>query len=179
MNLLALALRIHVPHSLKKQKLRELFEATAAAFGRPVPQLENLSFDECLRRYARFTKEEIEQRIRVAEDMGEIKKRLYEHACRLGEEIRARLHLSAPVDAASVGRVLYKALGIDFQASATGDVTINSCYFSAYYSVDVCCVMSALDEGIAAGLTGGRTLVFSRRITEGHPSCTAVLVPKG
>jgi hypothetical protein len=179
MNLLALALRIHIPHSLKKQKLTELFEATAAAFGRSVPQLEDLSFDECLRRYARFTKEEIEQRIRVGEDMGEIRKKLYEHAYRLGAEIRMRLHLSTPDDAVSVGRVLYKVLGIDFRAGASGDVTINSCYFSAFYSVDVCCVMSSLDEGIAAGLTGGRTLSFSRRITEGHPSCMAVLVPKG
>jgi len=179
MNLLALALRIHVPHSVKKQKLRELFEATAAAFGRPVPQLESLSFDECLRRYARFTKEETERRIQPGDDMSAIKKALYEHAYHLGEEIRMRLRLSDPDDALSVGRVLYKALGIDFQANATGDVTINSCYFRAFYSVDVCCVMSSLDEGIAAGLTGGRTLVFSRRITEGHTSCMAVLVPKG
>jgi hypothetical protein len=179
MNLLALALRVHVPHSLKKQKLRELFEATAAALGRPTPHLEDLSFDECLRRYARFTKEEVEQRIRDAEDMAEIKKRLYDYAYRLGAEIRERLRLTDSDDALSIGTMLYKALGIDFHASATGDVTIDSCYFSAFYSVDVCCVMSSLDEGIAAGLTGGRTLTFSRRITGGHPSCMAVLEPKG
>ena len=179
MNLLALALRVHVPHSLKKQKLRELFEATATAFGRPMPHLEDLSFDECLRRYARFTKEEVERRIRDGEDTAEAEERLYRYAYRLGAEIRERLRLTNPDDALSVGTVLYKALGIDFRASAAGDVTINSCYFSAFYSLDVCCVMSSLDEGIAAGLTGGRTLRFSRRITDGHPSCVAVLEPKG
>jgi hypothetical protein len=37
--------------------------------------------------------------------------------------------------------------------------------------------MSALDAGLFAGLTGGRTLTFTQRITEGAPACLANLRP--
>ena len=51
-------------------------------------------------------------------------------------------------------------------------VTIRRCFFAAHYPPEVCRFMSAMDEGIVAGLCGGR-LVFSQRLTEGADCCRA------
>ena len=72
-----------------------------------------------------------------------------------------------------IGRVLYRILDIDLQGDARGEVVISRCYFSRFYSGEVCRLMSAMDRGLFAGLSNGGELTFSSRITEGQPCCRA------
>ena len=179
MNLFVLALKVHVPKGVKLKKLCSLFETTADAFGTSVPDLDHLSFDECLEKYALFTQEQVEARLRSGADMGEVRNALYLHAYGLGSELREQLHLKSRADVLSVGRSLYRTIGIDFDGSGSGSVTIQSCFFSQFYTESVCHVMSSLDEGIAAGLSGGGKLSFLQRITEGKSCCKAVFDFRG
>jgi hypothetical protein len=72
-----------------------------------------------------------------------------------------------------IGRVLYRILDIDLQGDARGEVVISRCYFSRFYSAEVCRLMSAMDRGLFAGLSNGGELTFSSRITQGQPCCRA------
>jgi hypothetical protein len=58
-------------------------------------------------------------------------------------------------------------------------MTVSSCYFSSVYSPETCGVLSALDDGIFTGLSGGGRLRFSRRITDGSACCRADIIPVG
>ena len=75
----------------------------------------------------------------------------------------------------ALARVLYRLLDIEFQGDEVGDVVVSRCYFSRFYSGQVCQVMSAVDRGLFAGLSDGRQLLFSARITEGQGRCRAHL----
>ena len=71
------------------------------------------------------------------------------------------------------GRVLYRAIGIEFRGTEQGRIEIGECVFSKHYSPVTCRVISSLDAGIMAGLSDGKSLSFSQRITEGFDSCKA------
>jgi len=59
-------------------------------------------------------------------------------------------------------------------------VIIKYCGFSRFYTGRVCRLISALDGGTFAGLSGGGKLEFSQRITEGHDCCRGrLLFPEG
>ena len=68
---------------------------------------------------------------------------------------------------------MYDAIGVDFRGDAAGVVTVSRCYFSDVYTPEVCRLVSALDEGLLAGLAGGGRLTFSQRLTEGAVCCRA------
>jgi hypothetical protein len=76
------------------------------------------------------------------------------------------------------GRVLYRAIGIEFRGSDQGLIEIGECFFSKYYSPATCSLISSLDAGIMAGLSDGKELSFSQRITEGFNSCKAQMREK-
>jgi hypothetical protein len=177
-NLLVQALKLYVPARLKRRRLVDLFEATAEACGAPMPDLNGLSAEECLENFAVFTKDEIGRKIRSGDDMPDLKEALYRHAFRLGSDLRGQLRLKNTRDVYSVGRALYRTIGIDFEGMG-GSVVMHRCYFSRFYDAEICRVMSSLDEGIAAGLSGGGKLTFSQRITEGKPRCEAVFETGG
>lgn len=179
MNSLALVLRLYVPEAVKKRHLAALFDATASAIGVATPSLRGLSFEEILSAYARFTKLELGKRIQLGQDLEGIRTKLYAHAYQLGDDLRRRLRLKTIHDVLTMGRVLYRTIGIDFEGNPNGEITIRSCYFSEFYTPEVCRVISALDEGIASGLSGGGDFSFSHRITEGNSCCTATLTLKG
>jgi hypothetical protein len=173
MNLLVRALRVYVPQRLVRRKLHELFEATAAACGTTVPDLTELTAEECLERYALFCRTEIGRRIREGEELDPVRESLYQHAFRLGRELRTQLRLTRPEDVLSAGTVLYRSIGIDFEGKGDA-IVIHSCFFSRFFDAALCGVMSSLDTGIAAGLSGGGRLTFTQRITEGKPRCEAI-----
>ena len=173
MNLAALALKAHVPMRIKRRKLNALFEGTAQAFNAPMPEIDRRSFERCLEQYALFTKQEVERRLQEGGDLPKVRDALYILAHSLGKELREELHLRSRKDVLSVGKALYRAIGIEFDGTAEGTVVIRSCFFSRFYSEAVCRVMSSLDEGIAAGLSAGGKLKFSQRITDGKPCCRA------
>jgi hypothetical protein len=163
----------HQPAIVKRQALVQLFRATAAAFRADMPRLSGLSREQCLLAYARFTANQADGALRQGGDLAELQERLYRNAYRLGRTSGWLLGVHSVDDVMALGRVLYAILDIDFEGSRSGEITIGRCYFSSYYSPEACRVMSAMDRGLLAGLAGGGELMFSQRITEGHPCCRA------
>jgi hypothetical protein len=106
-------------------------------------------------------------------DLAEIRRRLYDGAYRMGQDLRRAFRVANTSDALAAARVLYRALGIDLQAAGGGEIVVRRCFFSQHYSGAVCQVIASLDEGLFAGLSNGGQLAFYQRITEGHECCQA------
>jgi len=169
-------IKIYIPPFIKRKKLDELFRLTAHAFGCETPRRKGQSYRELLESYAEFTKVEAEKCLENRKDLTEVKSRLFQGASRLGREIRRSFRLRSQAEIMEMSRILYRLLGIDFRGSPGGDVTIKSCFFSHYYSPQVCQLISSLDEGLAAGLSDGGRLSFIQRITEDKDCCKARFV---
>ena len=178
MGFLLAASRIYLPRSIQKIRLNELFRATADAFQRPDPKLKGYSLDQFLTKYALFTKENAEKSIQQGTEY-EVKERLYYNTCRIGESIREQLKIHTLKEVIQACEVIYKALKIEFRGDLQGQINIRSCFFSSFYSSDVCHIISSLDEGLVAGLSGGLRLEFSQRITGGNRCCRAQLLAEG
>lgn len=170
-------LQLYVPAFFKRRALRELFEATARAFGREMPPLKGLSFDQRLRQYATFTAQQAEEALR-GEEVSALKARLRQNAYQLGAGLRKNFGITRMEEVMGLARILYRSIGIEFQGNPEGEITIRRCYFSHFYSPQVCQLISALDEGLLAGLAGGGRLSFSARISEGSPVCKACLAQR-
>ena len=173
MSLLVSALQIYTPEYVRKRALAELFNFTAAAFEAQTPAIAGLDSRACLAEYARFTQSLAERRLHDRDDIEGVEQRLYRNAVEMGRLHGRLLRLNSVKDVMAIGRVLYRILGIDFHGDARGAVVIDRCYFSRFYSPDVCRLMSAMDRGLFAGLSNGGELTFTSRITEGQPSCRA------
>lgn len=171
MGSLLLRLLANMPPMVRRQALAQLFRSTAAAFQCDRVQLSGLSREQCLREYARFTAERAEEALRSGGDLSELRGRLYRNAYRLGRVPGWLLGVRSVDDVMALGRLLYGLLDIEFHGSGSGEITIRRCYFSSFYSPEVCQVMSAMDRGLLAGLAGAGDLVFTQRITEGQPCC--------
>ncbi len=203
MNLIIRVLRIYVPEAVKKRRLRQLFRLTADAFQTRAPDTSCLSFDRALLQYALFTREEAEKAIQrdqglpaIGQDhcppesrrdqglpesrqdrgLSAIRERLYQNAYQLGMELRKALRVKAPQQVVPSLKLIYRMLGIELSGHFPGEVLITRCFFSRFYSNEVCQVISALDAGLAAGLSGGGSLAFDQRITEGKDCCRARFV---
>ena len=153
------------------EKLRELFELTAAAFYVQPISIVDTNFDNALRIYAVITRDMAQRQIISGEDVSQLKRRLFDGAFRLGDKLRREMAIHSRKDALKAAKLLYRTIGIDFHCNDAGEVKINCCYFASYYSCDVCRIVSSLDEGLIAGLTDGGRLWFLSRITEGNNSC--------
>jgi hypothetical protein len=173
MSLLVRALGLHTPEFVKKRVLMELFQATATGFELQVPPLGTLDSKECLAQYARFVQVHAEQRLRDQNEVSTLTLRLYRNAMEMAQLLNKWLHLRTLQDVMATARVLYRILKVDLQGDVQGEVVIQRCYFSDFYSADVCRLMSAMDCGLFAGLSNGGELTFSSRITEGQPYCLA------
>jgi hypothetical protein len=174
MGLSLAAARVYVPQFIKRRKLVELFEATADAFHTQTPLLKGLAFDECLKSYALFTREKAEEAIKRKTEP-EVRNRLYRNSLKLGQNLKRDFRINTMEDAMRMSQIVYKILGIEFRGDSQGDIVIGKCYFSPFYSGEVCRVISSLDDGLLAGLSGGGKLKFQQRITEGNECCRARL----
>jgi hypothetical protein len=177
---MSLALRLldgRVPAVARRVALRALFTTTAAGFGCPVPPLKGLDADALLRRYALFTRDQAEAALRDGRDLPALHDRLERGARTLGGRLRAGLRLRTTEDAMAAARVVYRLLDIVLRGTSNGEITVRRCPFSEVYSAEVCRLVSALDTGLLAGLSGGDRLEFTQRITEGAPACLARLHP--
>jgi len=177
MGLLLTLSTLYVPPPLRKRKLELLFTATADAFQTTRPSTRGLSFDDSLRAYAHFTRDQAEMAIQQG-DESVVGPRLYENAYRIGRQLKADFRVDS-TEVMRTGALLYRMLGIDFQGEPGGTIVIRHCFFSAYYSGPVCRMISSLDEGLLVGLAGGGRLSFSQRITEGNECCLAHLQTDG
>jgi len=165
--------QLYLPPSVKRKRLKQLFTLTAEAFGSNTPRMEGISLDEILERYARFTRKEAEKSISRPEAREKVRERLYLNAFTLGCELRRKYRIRTLRDALRMGRIIYKVLKIDFCGDGARGIVIKKCFFSNYYSAEVCALISAIDEGIMAGLTSGLRIRFIERITDGNECCRA------
>src|SRR5512146_1738131 len=175
MNILLQVLPKNLPAFIREEILAELFRATAEAFGCPAPAHDHLSYDACLLAYARFTREQAEKAIQAGRDVPAIKEQLYQKAYPLGERLRKWFAVDTLAEVMALGQILYRAIGVEIQGDARGNLTVRRCYFSQFYSGPVCELISALDDGVFSGLSGGGRLAFSQRLTEGREYCRAKL----
>jgi len=178
MNLLMRIAGRRLPSFIKKRELNKLFQLTALAFGNEIPSLNGLSYDEILAKYAQFTKTSVDQCIARGDNIREIQDRLFHQACEYGKMWREKFDISDMNDVMKAGKILYRAIGIEFMGTESGAIRIGSCFFSQFYSPSTCQAVGSLDAGIMAGLSGGSILSFSRRITEGFSFCKAQLCSK-
>jgi hypothetical protein len=169
---------MYLPVFMRKRELKVLFALTAAAFGRTAPSLTGLSLDECLIEFARFTKTCVDEMGDREEGDDTVQERLFQKALEYGKLWRKRFGVTTPSDVMRAGRILYRAIGIDFRGTDRGFIDISECFFSRFYSPATCRVISSLDAGIMAGLSAGNLLSFTQRITEGCDSCKGQMTMK-
>ena len=175
MNILLKILPHNLPAFIREVILAALFKATADAFECPARAHDQLSNDERLRTYALFTKEHAEKALQSGCDVPSIKTQLYQSAFPLGGILRKWFAVDTMEEVMALGQILYRAIGVELQGDTQGNVTVKRCYFSQFYSEPVCELISALDDGVFSGLSGGGRLVFSERLTEGREFCKARL----
>ena len=105
---------------------------------------------------------------------------LFRVGVELGQEARHALKVrNTERDLLAAARLLYRILGIRFRAESRGQnralVSIDRCALSSVYSPEACLALSAVDEGVVAGLHPGARLRFAERMTEGKATCQAWL----
>ena len=179
MKILIRALGAHVPAALKKRGVQELFRVTGSAFGCAVPDITRLPIDQCIAEYARFTRSEAGKLSSSGGDRETTRERLFQGGRALGGRMRKAFLIATMEDAVLAMSILYRAIRIEARSEDGSAMTVRSCYFSREYSPETCRVISALDDGIFAGLSGGGRLKFNGRITDGSPVCSAQIVPGG
>ncbi|HXY68353.1 MAG TPA: hypothetical protein VEH62_02825 [Gemmatimonadales bacterium] len=163
----------YLPSVLRRRGLAELAARTARACGTTPPDLAGLTADAALHRFATFTREQSEVASASPERAAQTRRRLRSEMRAFGGRLRRRLGVRSRAEAFRAARVLYRAIGIDLQGSASGAILVRSCAFASTYRPDTCAFMGAMDEGLLAGLAGEGRLEFSQRITEGAARCAA------
>ena len=142
------------------------------------PEIKARTNVDLLEIYARFTLAQSERSLAEGRSL-EDSQRLYYQAFLLGDGFRRRFKISRREEVMETAAIIYRILGIEFRGNPDGQIAIERCFFSRYYSPRVCALVSALDQGLLAGLSGGSRLTFSQRITEGQSCCRAYLGPGG
>ena len=160
-----------LPLASRRKALDDLLRLTAAAFGQECDPWRGSSHHERLSRFAQFSRSQAEKAIEKGTALT-VRKSLYENARHLGQDLRARLPIRSRADVAATLHHLYRMLAIELAVDPRGAVAVRRCFFESFYSPEICRFISALDEGIVAGICGGR-LVFSQRLTEGANACRA------
>ncbi len=173
MNFLLFLAEKYIPTFIRKKELKNLFQLTASAFERNAPSLDGLSYDDCFVEFALFTETSVHLLGNQDERISIIQEKLFQRAYEYGTLWRKRFGITTMNEAMKAGKIFYRAIGIDFRGTEQGDIEINKCFFSQYYSPATCKLISSLDAGILAGLNGEGKLTFSQRITEGSGSCKA------
>ena len=98
----------------------------------------------------------------------------------LGEQTRIKLGVSDnPKDLIKAAKILYRILGIDFhlewQNSVNATAIITRCPLAEQYSKLTCEVLSAIDEGVIAGLQPNVSMHFQEYMTSGCENCRAII----
>lgn len=166
-----LSLMRRVPPAVARGRiLSALADATARAAGVAAPRLRGSGKIQC-EQYALFSRARASEALARGTADG-LATALRREAWALGDRLRALAGIATVADGLAVAARLYALIGIELQADPDGRIHVSRCCFSRFYSPTVCGVMSAMDEGVLAGLTGEGRLSFTQRITEGHPACT-------
>ena len=179
MNLRLMLLRLHVPASVRRAALRDLIAATASAFERDLPDTAGLTEPELLSRAIECSRAWAEEAIRTGADLDRLEGRMFREASRARPACARTPPCLVRGRRPAAARVVYGAIGIDLRAPGMREFSIPRCAFACAYVPDVCRLMSSMDSGLIAGLTGARGLRFTERITEGAAACHALVLHGG
>ncbi len=175
--------RIAVPSPIRKKKIAELANLTAEAFGRDSlaaqVRLKGLTPKECLREYARLTRDLTAELIESGENQQAVLGRLRRNAVLFGAGIMKEFGVRSRNDARALLRLAYRSIGIEMDIRPDGEIIVSRCYFRDFYGPETCRIISSIDEGLMAGILGEGNLEFSERLTEGHDRCRARFLPPG
>jgi|WetSurMetagenome_2_1015567.scaffolds.fasta_scaffold05552_2 hypothetical protein len=174
MNLKLFFSRIHLPASYKRAGIAELAAATGRAFGVPPPPFPaSASVETMLMDYAEFTATHAARMLCGASPVDGIRRKLFDNAHCIGTRLREELGVKDFHDFCVAARTVYRVLGIDLRCGHDGEIRVTRCFFGRYYTPEICDLMSALDSGLVAGLSGGKGISFGERITENRRFCAA------
>ena len=171
--------RAHLPSSARRSILRDLLAAMARAFARDRPSTTGLSADGLMDLVIERSSTWAGEALDAGDDLAGVQRRLLAEANALGRRARDRLRIRSEAEGLAAARVIYRAIGIDFRARSNGDVLVPRCAFACVYRPETCRLLSAMDSGLIAGLTGTEGLLFSARKTEGSPMCRARVLHAG
>ena len=88
MGLLLAISKIYVPQFMQKRKLEMLFDATADAFQVAAPSIRGLSYNDCLKLYAQFTRSKPINQFNEGNEL-KMQSRLFQNAYRIGQQFKA------------------------------------------------------------------------------------------
>ncbi|HTY57883.1 MAG TPA: hypothetical protein VMF59_03660 [Bacteroidota bacterium] len=179
MNLLFQMLQRYTPLFLRRRELDNLFRLTASAFGTDAPAGAGLSYEQRLGQYAQFTSAGSARSLLESDGGAAAREKLFLSGFAVGDRLRKTLGSSTSAEASEAMRLIYRSIGIHMVCPVPGSIAVKRCFFSAYYTPETCRLISALDDGVFAGLSGGGRLRFNERITEGADCCTAEIYRGG
>jgi len=161
---------------LRRVLLDRLAGVTARAMGATPAPFSGLAWEARLERYARTTAAQADALLQAGDpDAAEAAAReLWRGARELGSGARRLLGLHGPDEALAALCAFYRQIGIRAVCGG-GELRVRRCLFAGHFSRRTCELVGALDDGFAAGLSGGGTLHFARRITAGDACCLARL----
>ncbi|MCD8197276.1 MAG: hypothetical protein LUE24_08990 [Lachnospiraceae bacterium] len=154
-------------------ELRILMWQTAKVFNTEVPKAGGRSASELLKAYAQFTAEEATRAIQNGDNLETLHQKLYQMAYTLGNRLRRWLRPKDEKDCFGIIILLYRNIGIQMEEESSGTICVCKCYFSDFYTPEVCSIISAIDQGIFAGIYQSGKLAFRERITDGCDVCRA------
>lgn len=156
----------------RRIEIQLLTNLTARALRQKPRRTWTLPNDEALHAYAVFTRDQLQQ----SPPDDELLRRMTAEASSMGRLLRRVFFLRRQRDIEQFVVALYRGIGITLEGHLPGTLCFRRCFFSRYYTPEVCLAASALDEGIMRGLTGGGRLRFQQRITEGCACCKATFL---
>lgn len=152
----------------RRIELQQLMNLTARALGKPSQRIWTLPNDEALRVFAEYTRDNLQNGVN---DL--LLQRMNKEAFKMGRLLRRLFFLYRQAEIERFTIALYRNIGIDMEGCFPGQLCFRRCFFSHYYTPDICLAASALDDGIMRGLADGGRLTFQQRITEGSKCCIA------
>lgn len=152
----------------RKIELQVLMNITARALGSRPRRLWTLPEEQALHEYADYTRRHLQNGVNA-----ELLRRMDSEAYRVGRLLRRLFFLRQSTDIERFTIALYRNINITLEGHIPGRLCFRQCFFSRYYTPEVCLAASALDGGIMRGLAGEGRLLFEQRITEGSEHCNA------
>lgn len=155
----------------RRIEIQLLMNLTARALKQRPKRTWTLPNDEALRVYAIYTRDHLQGGFNK-----DLLQRMTAEACKMGRLLRRVFFLKKQHDIQQFVIALYQNIGITLEGCLPGSLCFRRCFFSQYYTPQICLAASALDEGIMRGLAGSGHLRFQQRITEGCACCKATFL---
>ena len=157
----------------RRIELQLLMNLTAHALGQKPKRIWTLPNAKALRVYADFTSSNLQ-----AGADEPLLERMHTEAYKMGRLLRRLFLINNEARAQQLIVALYRNIGIKLSFESSRQLCFHRCYFSRFYTPQVCKAASALDDGIIRGILGleSEHLHFSQRITEGCKYCKAQLI---